>query len=402
MTGLVRRKTPSVKIGGLFLGSSHLIAVQSMTNTLTADQEATFRQTRELSDAGADLVRWTVNDEAAAQAVPLIVARLRDQGISTPIIGDFHFNGHVLLNSFPECARALDKYRINPGNVGRGSRHDAHFETFIKLALEYDKPVRIGVNSGSLDPDLLAAMTRRTKRQTPKKIISQAMIKSALDSAAFAEKLGLKKSQIVLSVKMSTVRDMVEVYEQLANQCDYVLHLGLTEAGGGLPGVVASSAALSLLLGQGIGDTIRVSLTPEPGVKRAREVEVARHLLQSLGLRDFMPQVISCPGCGRTSGEEFQRLAADVRAFVSAQMPRWKKNVPGVERLKIAVMGCVVNGPGESCHADIGISLPGRQEKPSAVVYRNGRKFCDIKGEKVNAKFLKILNEFIRTLKSTK
>jgi len=394
-----RRKTPTVKIGDVALGHGHPIVIQSMTDTPTADIEKTLKQTIELIESGSGLVRWTINDDEAALAVPEIIKRLRDQGYSTPIIGDFHFNGHTLLAKHKEAAKLLDKYRINPGNVGRGQRHDENFVTIIKIAIDNNKPVRIGINWGSLDQDLLTdLMDKNAKLKSPKdfrEVTYEAMIQSALHSAQLAQKVGLKNDKIVLSVKMSILQDMVTVYTRLAKKCAYVLHLGLTEAGGDIQGIASSAAALSILLQQGIGDTIRVSLTPQPGVPRTREVEVCKYILQSLGLRYFKPSVTSCPGCGRTSSDYFQILAQDINQHIERKMPLWKKQYPGVEKLKIAVMGCVVNGPGESRHADIGISLPGTSEKPIAPVYIDGKEFKTLKGQRIKDEFVEILEEYV-------
>jgi len=394
-----RRKTPTVKIGDVALGHGHPIVIQSMTDTPTADIEKTLKQTIELIESGSGLVRWTINDDEAALAVPEIIKRLRDQGYSTPIIGDFHFNGHTLLAKHKETAKLLDKYRINPGNVGRGQRHDENFVTIIKIAIDNNKPVRIGINWGSLDQDLLTdLMDKNAKLKSPKdfrEVTYEAMIQSALHSAQLAQKVGLKNDKIVLSVKMSILQDMVTVYTRLAKKCAYVLHLGLTEAGGDIQGIASSAAALSILLQQGIGDTIRVSLTPQPGVPRTREVEVCKYILQSLGLRYFKPSVTSCPGCGRTSSDYFQILAQDINQHIERKMPLWKKQYPGVEKLKIAVMGCVVNGPGESRHADIGISLPGTSEKPIAPVYIDGKEFKTLKGQRIKDEFVEILEEYV-------
>lgn len=371
-----------------------------MTDTPTADVEATFQQTVELIEAGSEMVRWTVNNDAAAQAVPEIVRMLRDGGYTAPIIGDFHFNGHILLAKYPPCARALAKYRINPGNVGKGGRHHEHFADIIKIAVDNGKAVRIGVNGGSLDRELFTGlMDRNAARKSPrdpKQVTYDAMVQSALTSAADAQKLGLKKDRIVLSVKMSFLQDMVTVYSRLARKCDYALHLGLTEAGGGARGISSSSAALAILLQQGIGDTIRVSLTPRPDVPRSREVEVCKHILQSMGLRYFKPSVTSCPGCGRTGSDYFRRLAEEIDGYIERKMPVWKKEFAGVEKLKIAVMGCVVNGPGESRHADIGISLPGASEKPAAPVYADGRRITTLNGGNISEEFIGILEEYIR------
>lgn len=395
-----RRKTPAVRIGTVFLGSPHPVVIQSMTDTPTADVAATVRQILELIAAGSEMVRLTVNDEKAAQAIPEIVRRIRGEGHGTPIIGDFHFNGHRLLAKHPETARALDKYRINPGNVGKGKLHDDNFATIVKIAVDNHKAVRIGVNWGSLDQDLLTGlMDQNAKLKNPrdfKDVTYTAMIQSAITSAGAAMKLGMKKEKIVLSVKMSILQDMVAVYSCLAEQCDFALHLGLTEAGGDVQGIASSSAALGILLQQGIGDTIRVSLTPQPNVSRAREVEVCKALLQAMGLRYFAPSVTSCPGCGRTSSNYFQYLAKDINEHIQRKMPLWKKEYPGVERLKIAVMGCVVNGPGESRHADIGISLPGASEKPIAPVYSDSRELTTLKGDTIKEEFLAILEHYIR------
>ena len=395
-----RRKTPPVTIGRVVLGGGHPVVIQSMTDTPTADVERTLKQVIELIKAGSEMVRMTVNDDDAARAIPQIVKALRAQGYTAPIIGDFHFNGHTLLTKHPECARLLDKYRINPGNVGRGERHDENFARIVKIAVEHNKPVRIGVNWGSLDQELLTAMMdQNAKLKNPKdakEVTYKAMIHSALTSAELAQKCGLKKDQIVISVKMSVLQDMVTVYSQLAKKCDYALHLGLTEAGSDVQGIASSAAALAILLQQGIGDTIRVSLTPQPNVSRAKEVEVCKYLLQSMGLRYFAPSVTSCPGCGRTSSDYFQYLAKDINEHIQRSMPVWKKQYPGVERLKIAVMGCVVNGPGESRHADIGISLPGASEKPIAPVYADGKQLTTLKGDHIKEEFVTILEDYLR------
>ena len=394
-----RRKTPTVKIDSVSLGCDHPIAIQSMTDTPTANIEATLKQTIELIEAGSELVRLTINDDDAASAVPTIIKRLRDQGHNTPIIGDFHFNGHTLLRKHPACAKVLSKYRINPGNVGKGNRHDENFTEIVKIAVDHNKAVRIGVNWGSLDQELLTGlMDKNAKLKNPKdfkEVTYEAMIKSALTSAQLAQKAGLKKNKIVLSVKMSILQDMVTVYSKLAKQCDYVLHLGLTEAGADAQGITSSAAALGILLQQGIGDTIRVSLTPQPNVPRSREVEICKQLLQSMGLRYFKPSVTSCPGCGRTSSNYFQYLAKDISEHIVRKMPIWKNQYPGVEKLKIAVMGCVVNGPGESRHADIGISLPGASEKPIAPVYADGKELKTLKGERIKEEFIEILEHYI-------
>ncbi len=395
-----RRKTPPVTIGRVVLGGGHPVLIQSMTDTPTADVERTLKQVIELIEAGSEMVRLTVNDDDAARAVPQIVNILRAQGYITSIIGDFHFNGHTLLTKHPECARSLDKYRINPGNVGRGERHDENFARIVKIAVEHNKPVRIGVNWGSLDQELLTAMMdQNAKLKSPKdakEVTYKAMIQSALTSAELAQKCGLKKNQIVISVKMSVLQDMVAVYSLLAKKCDYALHLGLTEAGSDVQGIASSAAALGILLQQGIGDTIRVSLTPQPNVSRAKEVEVCKYLLQSMGLRYFAPSVTSCPGCGRTTSDYFQYLAKDINEHIQRSMPIWKKRYPGVERLKIAVMGCVVNGPGESRHADIGISLPGASEKPIAPVYADGKQLTTLKGDRIKEEFVVILEDYLK------
>jgi (E)-4-hydroxy-3-methylbut-2-enyl-diphosphate synthase len=397
----IRRQTPTVKIGNIALGSGYPVRIQSMTNTPTADINATVKQTAELIEAGSEMVRWTVNDDDAARAVPKIMAVLEDKGYgSTPIIGDFHFNGHTLLAKHPACAKALAKYRINPGNVGKGNRHDENFSQIVKIAIEHDKAVRIGVNWGSLDPELVTGlMDQNAARKEPKDskdVIYDAMILSALKSTEQAQKLGLGKDKIVLSVKMSVLQDMVNVYARLAKECDYVLHLGLTEAGGDIQGISSSAAALAILLQKGIGDTIRVSLTPQPDVPRAREVEICKNILQSMGLRYFQPSITSCPGCGRTSSDYFQYLAKDISEYIDRNMPVWKNEFKGIEKLKIAVMGCVVNGPGESRHADIGISLPGTSEQPIAPVYVDGKQITTLKGENIKEEFIGILEDYIK------
>jgi len=395
-----RRKTPIVQIGEFNIGSDYPVAIQSMTDTQTADIKATVQQCVELIEADSAFIRLTVNDDKAARAIPEIIKQIRDKGHNTPIIGDFHFNGHTLLKKHTECARQLSKYRINPGNVGRGNRHDENFASIIKIAIEYNKPVRIGVNWGSLDQELLTQlMDDNAKTKEPKdfkQVTYEAMIQSALRSAELAQKFGMNKDKIILSVKMSILQDMVTVYSRLANQCDYVLHLGLTEAGADIQGITASSAALAILLQQGIGDTIRVSLTPQPNVPRSREVDICKHLLQSLGIRYFKPSVTSCPGCGRTSSDYFQYLARDINDHIERKMPIWKKEFIGIEKLKIAVMGCVVNGPGESRHADIGISLPGTSEKPIAPVYMDGRQHSTLQGDHIKEEFISILENYIQ------
>ena len=395
-----RRKTPVVSIDHIKLGGDYPVVIQSMTDTPTADQQATLKQTIELIEAGSHLVRWTINDDDAARATPEVVKMLRDKGYTTPIIGDFHFNGHTLLTKHPECAKALAKYRINPGNVGKGTLHDKNFSSIIKIAIEHNKAVRIGVNWGSLDQELLTGlMDKNAQLKEPrdfKDVTYDAMIQSAITNAAYAEKLGLPKTKIVLSVKMSILQDMVTVYSYLAKQCDYVLHLGLTEAGSSIQGISSSSAALAILLQQGIGDTIRVSLTPQPDIPRSHEVEVCKNILQSMGLRYFRPSVTSCPGCGRTTSDYFQYLAKDINEHIERKMPIWKKEFKGVEKLKIAVMGCVVNGPGESRHANIGISLPGTSEKPIAPVYVDGEQSTTLKGDNIKEEFIEILENYIK------
>ncbi|HKG34357.1 MAG TPA: flavodoxin-dependent (E)-4-hydroxy-3-methylbut-2-enyl-diphosphate synthase [Gemmatimonadales bacterium] len=398
MPFVTRRSTVSTDVGGVSIGSAHPIVVQSMTNTDTADVAATAGQIAELARAGSELVRVTVNNEASAQAVPGVVDALARLEVSVPIIGDFHYNGHLLLTKYPECARALAKYRINPGNVG-GKRRDENFRSIIEVALAYDKPVRIGVNWGSLDQTLLTAMmdanARRPAPRDTRLVVMEAMVESALQSAALAEATGLGHDRIVLSAKVSGVQDLVDVYRMLAARCDFPLHLGLTEAGLGAKGIIASTAGLSILLQEGIGDTIRVSLTPQPGGDRAEEVRVAQQILQSLGLRSFSPQVTACPGCGRTTSTFFQQMAQDIQDYLRVKMPVWRSEHPGVEEMKVAVMGCVVNGPGESKHANIGISLPGTFEEPKAPVYVDGRLLVTLRGNDIVAEFLEILEEYV-------
>jgi (E)-4-hydroxy-3-methylbut-2-enyl-diphosphate synthase len=380
------------------VGSDHPVVVQSMTNTDTADVPGTVQQVAALARAGSELVRVTVNNEAAAAAVPEIVEGLDRMGISVPIVGDFHYNGHLLLTRYPACAEALAKYRINPGNVG-GKRHDEHFRAIVEVAIANDKPVRIGVNWGSLDQQLLTEMMdangRLAQPRDTRDVTMDAMVESALQSAALAEETGLPHDRIVLSAKVSGVQDLVDVYRMLAARCDYPLHLGLTEAGLGSKGIIASTAGLSILLEEGIGDTIRVSLTPAPGGDRAEEVQVAQQVLQSLGLRSFSPQVTSCPGCGRTTSTYFQLMAQEIQDYLRAKMPLWREERPGVEEMKVAVMGCVVNGPGESKHANIGISLPGTFEEPKAPVYIDGRLMLTLKGEAIVPEFLEILEDYV-------
>jgi (E)-4-hydroxy-3-methylbut-2-enyl-diphosphate synthase len=396
-----RRHSVRVMVGGVPLGGGAPIVVQSMTNTDTADVAATVSQVAELARAGSELVRITVNTEDAAVAVPEIRARLDALGVHVPLIGDFHFNGHKLLTAHPACAEALAKLRINPGNVGRGSRHDPQFATLIQIAVKHDKPVRIGVNWGSLDQDLLTRMMDENARSAAPReageILHEAMVASALNSAQRAEQLGLAHDKIILSCKMSGVQDLIDVYQRLAQRCDYPLHLGLTEAGMGSKGIVASTAALAVLLQQGIGDTIRISLTPEPQGERSREVIVAQEILQTMGIRAFMPLVAACPGCGRTTSTVFQQLAQDIESYIRARMPEWKRRFEGVENLQVAVMGCVVNGPGESKHANLGISLPGTGEKPVAPVYMDGEKTVTLKGDMIAADFQKIVEDYIQS-----
>jgi len=389
-----------VMVDKVAIGGGAPVVVQSMTNTDTADAAATTHQVLELWRAGSELVRISVDSPQAAAQVARIRAELDAAGCDVPLVGDFHFNGHKLLSAFPDCARALAKYRINPGNVGRGVKHDEQFATMIEAAVKYRKPVRIGVNWGSLDPELLARMmdenARRAEPQSAAEVMREALIASALESAARAGELGLPAERVVISCKLSGVQDLILVYRELARRCDYALHLGLTEAGMGSKGIVASSAALAVLLQEGIGDTIRVSLTPDPGGDRAREVIVAQELLQTMGLRSFTPMVAACPGCGRTTSSSFQELAQRIEEFLRGQMPVWKKSYPGVEEMRVAVMGCVVNGPGESKHADIGISLPGTNEVPAAPVYVDGRKTVTLKGARIAEEFQAIVETYVR------
>jgi (E)-4-hydroxy-3-methylbut-2-enyl-diphosphate synthase len=396
-----RRKTVTVNVGGVRVGSSSPVVVQSMTNTDTADIPSTIQQVAALARAGSELVRVTVNNDDAAKAVPYIVEGLDKQGIRVPIIGDFHYNGHILLTKYPECARDLAKYRINPGNCSIGRKDDENFRAMIEVAVKNDKPVRIGVNWGSLDQALLTRMMdENSKLAEPKDardVMMEAMIVSALDSAKMAEKYGLGHDKIIISGKVSGVQDLIDVYTNLAARCDYPLHLGLTEAGMGMKGIVASTAGLAPLLLNGIGDTIRVSLTPVPGGDRREEVLTAQQILQSLGIRSFQPQVTACPGCGRTTSTYFQELAQQVQNYLREQMPSWREKYVGVEEMKLAVMGCVVNGPGESKHANIGISLPGTFEEPKAPVYVDGRLFCTLKGDNIVAEFQKILDDYVES-----
>ena len=403
---LPRRRTVTANVGGVLVGSAHPIVVQSMTNTDTADAASTAAQVAELATAGSQIVRITVNNDEAAAAVPEIVQRLADQGVTVPIVGDFHYNGHLLLRKFPKTAELLAKYRINPGNVGTRHRDD-NFRTIVQVAVDYQKPVRIGVNWGSLDQDLLTQMMDDNAKQPEpveaKEVYFEAMLTSALRSAALAEETGLRHDQILISAKISQVQDLVTVYRRLGARCDYPLHLGLTEAGLGTKGVVATTAALSILLAEGIGDTIRVSLTPRPGGARTEEVLVAQQILQSLELRSFTPQVTSCPGCGRTTSTFFQQMAEEIQTYLRDQMPIWRASHPGVEEMKVAVMGCVVNGPGESKHANLGISLPGTFEEPKAPVYVDGKLKVTLKGDRIVGEFLEILNDYVvRTYPSSR
>lgn len=393
-----RRKTVTTLVGDVAVGSDHPVVVQSMTNTDTADVPGTVAQVAALAAAGSQLVRVTVNNDDAAAAVPAIVERLAALGVDVPIVGDFHYNGHLLLARYPATARALAKYRINPGNVG-GKRRDEHFRTIVQIAIDNHKPVRIGVNWGSLDQDLLTSMmdenALRSEPHDARDVYIEAMLESALRSAALAEETGLGHDRIIISAKVSGVYDLVDVYRRLSTRCDYPLHLGLTEAGLGMKGIVASTAGLSILLSEGIGDTIRVSLTPKPGGDRTEEVLVAQQILQSLGLRSFTPQVTSCPGCGRTTSTFFQQMAEDIQTYLREQMPVWRATYPGVVEMKVAVMGCIVNGPGESKHANIGISLPGTFEDPKAPVYVDGKLAVTLKGENIVPEFLALLEDYV-------
>ncbi len=396
---ILRRPTVGVPVGDVTIGGGHPVVVQSMTNTDTADIEATVQQVRELDEAGSEVVRITVNTDEAAAAVPHIRERLDAVGCNTPLVGDFHFNGHKLLSNHPACGEALAKFRINPGNVGKGKRRDEQFAQMIEFACHHDKPVRIGVNWGSLDQDLMARLLdENQQRDEPRDLTlinRDAVVESAIGSALRAEELGLPRNRIVLSCKMSGVQDLIAVYRDLAERGEWALHLGLTEAGTGSKGIVASTAALSVLLQEGIGDTIRISLTPEPGGPRTREVEVAQHILQSLGLRAFVPSVIACPGCGRTTSTYFQQLAEDIQGHLRRKMPEWKDVYPGVEEMRVAVMGCVVNGPGESRNAHIGISLPGTGERPVAPVYVDGEKTVTLKGDHIAEEFEAIVEDYV-------
>lgn len=399
MAASPRRNSVAVNIGGVRVGGAHPIVVQSMTNTDTADSSATVNQIMELARAGSELVRVTVNTDEAAQAVPRIVDTLRTFGVNVPIIGDFHYNGHLLLKKYPDCARALAKYRINPGNVNIGRKQDDNFRTMIEAAIEYDRPVRIGVNWGSLDSVLLTSMMdENSKSPDPldaMEVTMRAIVESALRSAEAAERYGLAHDKIILSAKVSNVQDLIHVYEMLAARCDYPLHLGLTEAGLGSKGIVATTAALSVLLQKGIGDTIRSSLTPLPNGDRTEEVIVCQQILQALNLRSFTPQVAACPGCGRTTSTFFQDMADQIQTYLREQMPVWREKYVGVEEMKVAVMGCVVNGPGESKHANIGISLPGTFEKPVAPVYVDGKLSTTLRGDRIVAEFRAILDDYV-------
>ena len=395
-----RRQSIGVRVGSVTIGGAAPVVVQSMTNTDTENEIATAVQVEQLARAGSELVRITVNTAIAAQSVSAIRARLDDMGCYVPLVGDFHFNGHKLLTEYPDCAKALAKYRINPGNVGHGKKRDEQFSAMIEAACKYDKPVRIGVNWGSLDPELLArVMDENARSQDPKDagyVMREALITSALESAAKAEEIGLSRDHIVLSCKVSGVQDLIAVYRELASRCDYALHLGLTEAGMGSKGIVASTAALAVLLQEGIGDTIRISLTPEPGGDRTREVIVGQEILQTMGLRAFVPMVAACPGCGRTTSTYFQELAESIQSYVRSQMLVWREEYDGVENMTLAVMGCVVNGPGESKHANIGISLPGSGEKPVAPVFVDGQKTVTLKGDNISGEFRQIVDDYVK------
>ena len=398
MTFAARRKTVVASIGGVLVGAPHPVVVQSMTNTDTADAASTAEQVAALARAGSQIVRVTVNNEEAAQAVPEIVRRLHDMGVTVPIVGDFHYNGHLLLTKHPACAQALAKYRINPGNVG-SKRRDENFRSIVEVAVANDRPVRIGVNWGSLDQALLARLMDENARLSEpldaQDVMKEAIVRSAIESAQLAESYGMARDRIILSAKVSLVQDLVDVYRELARRGDYALHLGLTEAGMGAKGIVASAAALSILLQEGIGDTIRVSLTPQPNGDRSEEVFVAQQILQSLGIRSFTPQVTACPGCGRTTSTLFQEMADDISKYLRAQMPIWREQFHGVEEMKVAVMGCVVNGPGESKHANIGISLPGTGEEPRAPVYIDGKLRTTLKGAQIVPEFIELLNQYV-------
>jgi len=401
MAFIQRRKSVTAKIGNVRVGGDVPVVVQSMTNTDTADVQSTVQQVAQLARAGSEMVRVTVNNDAAAQAVPAIVEELEKQNIHVPIIGDFHYNGHLLLTKYPGCAQALAKYRINPGNVSVGRKNDDNFRAMVEVAVKNDKPVRIGVNWGSLDQQLLTRMMDENSRganpKDAREVTMDAMVESALRSAQLAEEFGLPHNYIILSAKVSGVQDLIDVYRMLAARCDYPLHLGLTEAGMGAKGIVGSAAGLAVLLQEGIGDTIRVSLTPAPNGNRAEEVFVGQQILQSMGIRSFTPQVTACPGCGRTTSTFFQEMAEQIQSYLRTNMPVWKGKYPGIEELKVAVMGCVVNGPGESKHANIGISLPGTFEEPKAPVFVDGRLMTTLKGDNIVAEFFDILNEYVDT-----
>ena len=396
---MIKKNTTQVIVGGVAIGGGAPVVIQSMTNTNTADRKATVTQILELWQAGSELVRITVNDEASAAQVADIKKALLDNGCDVPIVGDFHFNGHKLLTRYPGCASALDKYRINPGNVGKGTKRDEQFSTMIKLAMDYDKPVRIGVNWGSLDQELLKVLMDENAHLTDPlpaaSVMKEALIRSVIDSAMTAESIGLPKNKIIVSCKVSDVQDLIEIYTNLAKRCSYPLHVGLTEAGMGSKGIVASAASMGYLLQKGIGDTIRVSLTPEPGESRTTEVMVAQELLQTMGIRSFTPLVTACPGCGRTTSTYFQELAGDIQRYLRNTMPEWKKTYNGVEEMSVAVMGCVVNGPGESKMANLGISLPGTGEIPVAPVFENGKKTITLKGDNIGNEFKKIIDVYI-------
>ena len=399
MPAIQRRRSYRVKVGDKFIGGNEPILVQSMTNTPTEDVTATAQQVKELWESGSEIVRITVNTREAAAAVPKIVTELEKSDVNVPLVGDFHFNGHLLLTEYPDCAKLLAKYRINPGNVGRGERHDPNFSRMVEAALKWNKPVRIGVNWGSLDQDLLARMMdENAKLAEPldaHAVLIEAIVQSGVESAHLAESYGMPRDGIVLSAKVSNVQDVIEVYRRLASRCEYALHLGLTEAGMGDKGIVASTAALSTLLMDGIGDTIRVSITPKVGDNRTREVEICQHILQSLNLRSFTAQVTACPGCGRTTSTVFQELASDIQEHLVKQRAIWKETYPGAEELKVAVMGCIVNGPGESKHADVGISLPGTGEEPRAPVYIDGEHVQTLSGPTIATDFIAMVNEYV-------
>lgn len=395
-----KRTSLGVKVGHVKVGGGAPVIVQSMTNTDTADAEATARQCAELAEAGSELVRITVDREESAAAVPAIREKLDKMGVNVPLVGDFHYNGHTLLTAYPDCAEALAKYRINPGNVGFKEKKDRNFATMIEVAIKHNKPIRIGVNWGSLDQAMLASMMdANAKLAAPlpaRAVMHEAIVQSGIQSALYAEELGLTRDKIIISAKCSEVQDLIAVYRLLASRSDHALHLGLTEAGMGSKGIVASTAALSVLLQEGIGDTIRISLTPEPGGDRTKEVIVAQEILQTMGLRAFAPMVIACPGCGRTTSTVFQELAQDIQTYVRARMPEWREAYPGFENLSLAVMGCIVNGPGESKHADIGISLPGTGELPSAPIYIDGKKVKTLRGENISAQFQDIVEDYVK------